>query len=214
LLGAPGSGKGTVAQYLNDRYNVRCVSAGDLLRDEVRKGSDVGRNIKLALESGSLVGDDVVNELIEQRLREIAAVGDGAVVLLDGFPRSVEQAVFLDKVSSNYKSETHAIVLDVQDDDIVSRIAHRRICNQCGRVYGSYDDGVVDVCACGGELVRRKDDEESTVRHRLTVYKEKTFPVQQHYAWRLVKIRGDGSPEDVALLVEECMQNMGIKKRR
>ncbi|MDR2646438.1 MAG: nucleoside monophosphate kinase [Holosporaceae bacterium] len=213
LLGAPGSGKGTVAQHLKDKYNMCCVSAGDLLRDEIKKESSIGRDIKPILESGSLVGDDVVNELVEQHLKEIVAVGDGAVVLLDGFPRTVEQAIFLDKVSSKYKGETCVIALDVEDDEIVSRIAHRRICNQCGRVYGPRD-GAADICICGGKLVRRKDDEESTVRHRLSAYREKTLPVQQHYAKRLIKICGNRSPEEVARLVEERLQDMGIKKRR
>jgi adenylate kinase len=213
LLGPPGSGKGTVAQRLKDEYNICLISAGDLLRDEVKKKSDVGRDIKRTLESGCLVSDDVVNGLVKQRLEEIAAASDGAVVLLDGFPRSVEQAVFLDKTSSKYKSEIHVIALDVEDDEIVSRIVHRRICNQCGRVYGLRDNAS-DICACGGKLVRRKDDEESTVRHRLNVYREKTLPVQQHYVERLIKICGDGSPEEVTQLVEERLQNIGIKKRR
>jgi adenylate kinase len=212
LLGAPGSGKGTVAQRLKDKYDIYLISAGDLLRDEVEKKSDIGRDIKRVLESGCLVSDDVVNELVKRRLKEIA-ITDGAVILLDGFPRSMGQAVFLDKMSSEYKSEVHVIALDVENDEIVSRIAHRRICDQCGRVYG-LRDGAADICTCGGKLVRRKDDEESTVRHRLSVYKEKTLFVQQHYAERLKKICGRGSPEEVARLVEEHLQNIGIKKRR
>lgn len=211
LLGAPGAGKGTVAQYLAENYDVRHFSTGNLLRNEVKKESDIGLKVKDILGSGGLVGDDVVNGIVAKNIEEV--LDTGSLVILDGYPRTKNQAVELDKMmSGSLKDEIRVLELAVDNEVVVQRISQRKVCASCGKTYGPQDR--IGACSCGGELVKRKDDEESVVRDRLKKYEDETRPVSDYYSDRLIKVSGEGKPEEVAQRVDEALAKFGIKKRR
>ena len=197
LLGAPGAGKGTVAQYLAENYNVCHFSTGNLLRNEVKKESDIGLKVK---------------GILAKNIKEV--LGSGSLVILDGYPRTRNQAVELDNMlSGSLRDEIKVLELAVDNEVVVQRISQRRVCASCGKTYGPQDK--IKVCACGGELIKRKDDEEAVVRSRLKKYEEETRPVSDYYAAdRLVKVSGEGKPEEVAQRVDETLAKFGIKKRR
>lgn len=211
LLGAPGAGKGTVAQYLAENYDVRHFSTGNLLRNEVKKESDIGLRVKDILGSGGLVGDDVVNEIVSKNIGEV--LNTGSLIILDGYPRTRNQAIELDiMMSGSLKDEIRVLELAVDNEVVVRRISQRRVCASCGKTYGPQDK--IEVCSCGGELIKRKDDEEAVVRSRLEKYEEETRLVSDYYADRLVKVSGEGKPEEVAQRVDETLAKFEIKKRR
>ena len=209
FLGAPGSGKGTVSQFLTNNYSLCHFSTGNLLRDEVQKESEIGLRIKDILSSGSLVGDDIVNELVEQRIGK--AFDDVDAVILDGYPRTRAQAVKLDEMrDGSLKSLIHVIELVVSEEEVVERISKRQVCSVCGKTYGPSER----ICSCGGNLIKRKDDEESVVRKRLEQYRAETLPVSEYYSDRLIKVPGNGTPMEVAQKVEDVLRSFGIEKRR
>jgi adenylate kinase len=182
LLGAPGSGKGTQAERIVARYGLPHISTGDMLRAAVAKGTEMGREAKRFMDAGELVPDEVVIGVVRERLTEDDA-REG--FLLDGFPRTIAQAVRLDALLAEAgRGLTHVIQLDVPEDELVERLAGRRLCRACGKSYHVVFDpptseGVCD--ACGGELYQRADDDEATVRNRLAVYRAQTEPLVGHY---------------------------------
>lgn len=221
LFGAPGAGKGTVAQYLLDNYGVVHFSTGNLLRNEVKNETSVGKEVEAILSSGKLVGDDVVNRVVEANLQRALSGSD--VVLLDGYPRTVEQAKFLDVLdpcgSGVLKSSIRVLELDVDHEIVVARIAGRVVCSKCGATFSSAQLAGSDakVCPrCGGELIKRADDNEEVVRHRLHEYVNMTLPVSKYYedGGRLCKVSGEGTPEEVAQNVDGVFCDLGIKKKK
>ena len=209
LLGAPGAGKGTVAQHLVDNYKVLHFSTGNLLRDEVKKESDIGLKVKDILNSGGVVSDDIVSELVEQKVSDTLEEIDA--VILDGYPRTRTQAIKLDDMKSGkLRNSIHVIELDVNEEEVVERISKRQVCSVCGKTYGYLDT----VCSCGGKLIKRKDDEESVVRKRLEDYEEKTLPISEYYSDRLIRVSGEGTRREVAQRVDEALRSLGIEKRR
>lgn len=214
LFGAPGAGKGTVAQHLLDNYGVVHFSTGNLLRNEVKSGTSIGKEVEAILSSGKLVGDDVVNRVVESNLQKALSGND--VVLLDGYPRTVEQAKFLDAIDAgSLKSSIRVLELDVDHEVVVSRIAGRVVCSKCGATFSSSQLNGGTVCSrCGGELIKRADDSEEVVRRRLQEYVNMTLPVSRYYTDRLVKVSGEGTPEKVARNVDDAFRDFGIEKRR
>jgi adenylate kinase len=211
LLGAPGSGKGTVAQYMKDKYDIYYFSTGNLLRNEVKEKTDIGCKVENILGSGGLVGDDIVNAIVEKNIKKFAE--DGKVILLDGYPRTENQALALDAIEvGKFRGAIRVIELDIDAKEVVARISQRRVCVRCGNTYGPMDE--VEVCSCGGELVRRKDDEEAVVLNRLKEYEKATFPLSQYYSDRIIRIQGSGTPVEVADRVDGCLYNFGMEKRR
>ena len=195
LLGAPGSGKGTVAARLAaENANLKHVSSGDLLRGAVAKGTPAGVEAKKYMEAGQLVPD----ALIAQMIKDVIAETSGDVtMLLDGFPRNVEQADILAATGAKIRS---AVLLDVPDSIIQDRIAGRRTCPKCKAGYHARDlppkvEGICD--KCGAELVIRKDDNPETVRDRLVVYHRQTEPLIAYYREKglLRTIDGNQGPE-------------------
>ena len=194
LLGAPGSGKGTVAGKLAaENANLKHVSSGDLLRGAVAKGTDAGREAKGFMEAGRLVPD----ALIAQMIKDVVAETTGDVtMLLDGFPRNLAQAKILDEMGAPV---THAVLIDVPDDIIQDRIAGRRTCPKCKAGYHVKNlppkvEGICDVC--GTALTIRKDDNPDTVKDRLVVYHRETEPLIKYYEEKglLRRIDGDQGP--------------------
>ncbi|MBQ1568919.1 MAG: adenylate kinase [Kiritimatiellae bacterium] len=179
LLGAPGSGKGTVAGKLaSENANLKHVSSGDLLRGAVAKGTDAGREAKGYMESGNLVPDALIARMIKDVVAE--TTGD-VTMLLDGFPRNLAQAKILEEMGAPVKG---AILIDVPDAIIQDRIAGRRTCPRCKAGYHvkNLPPKVEGVCDhCGAELVVRKDDNPETVRDRLVVYHRETEPLIAFY---------------------------------
>jgi len=182
LMGPPGSGKGTQAQRLVEKYQVPQISTGDLLRAAVAAGTPLGQQAKAIMERGELVPDELVIGIIRERLAEPDAERG---FILDGFPRTVPQAKALDELLTDLDRPLQAaILLEADEEAIVQRISGRRVCERCGAVYNIYTnpparEGVCDVC--GGPLVQRPDDNEATVRQRLRVYREQTAPVLDFY---------------------------------
>jgi len=200
LLGAPGSGKGTQAKLLVEKYKIPQVSTGDLLRASVAAGSDLGRKAKQALDGGQLVSDEVVLGIIQERLSKPDAKGG---FVLDGFPRNIPQAQALDATLARLGQPLQlALLVDVNRDVLTKRITGRRTCAQCGAIYNIYfsPSKPPGKCSkCGGALSQRSDDNEETVRKRLTVYEEQTAPLVSYYKaqGKLRTVRGVGGIHEI-----------------
>jgi adenylate kinase len=179
LIGPPGSGKGTQAVRLAERYSIPHISTGEILRSAVRAGSDLGRQVADTLAKGSLVSDDLMTDLVRARLSEPDTAGG---FVLDGYPRTVTQATALDGVLGT--ASMIVVLIEVPDAEIVRRMGTRRVCDSC-KLTQSVADATresVEPCPyCGGNLVRRPDDEPDTVRHRLATYAQYATPVIEHY---------------------------------
>lgn len=199
LLGAPGSGKGTQSQKLQAKYGVPQVSSGDLLRDAVARGTELGLKAKAVMEAGQLVSDDIVLGLIRDRLsRPDAANG----FILDGFPRNIEQAAALDHLLAEIGQPLDAVLLlDVARETLIKRLAGRRVCPKCGAVYNvhSMAPGATGCSKDGAELQQRPDDKEEVVVKRLEVYESQTRPLIEHYSERglLRVVAGEGELDEV-----------------
>ena len=201
LLGAPGSGKGTAASRLAPRLGLRHVSSGALLRAAASAGTPAGLEAKSYMEQGTLVPDALVGRVICEQL---AAGGPGVRWLLDGFPRTVAQAGMLEDASKAAGGRVlKALLIDVPEEVIVRRLAGRRVCPKCEAGYHveALPPKVEGVCdKCGAALVTRADDNEATVRNRLSVYATSTAPLAGWYEERglLARVDGVGSADDVA----------------
>ncbi len=198
LLGAPGSGKGTQAQRLQAKYGVPQVSSGDLLRDAVARGTELGLKAKAVMEAGQLVSDDIVLGLIRDRLsRPDAANG----FILDGFPRNKDQADSLNALLEEIGQPLNAVLLlDVRRETLMQRLAGRRICPTCGTVYNVHSlDGATTCPKEGAELYQRPDDKEEVIGKRLEVYEQQTQPLIDYYTklGLLRSIAGEGELDAV-----------------
>lgn len=203
-MGPPGAGKGTQAPRLAEKINAPHVSTGDMLRAEVAAGSELGLMAKKFMDAGDLVPDQVMIDMITARM---ASDGDDAGIILDGFPRTVAQAEALDEsLLASGGAIDAAIMLDVERDELVRRLAGRATCADCKAPYHLTfsPPAKQNVCDdCGGKLIQRPDDQPEAVRHRLHVYDEQTAPVLDYYRdkGKLTEIDGGGAPDDVYKLV-------------
>jgi len=183
LVGPPGAGKGTQAQFLASHLSIPKISTGDIFRDNVSHGTALGRRAQAYMERGDLVPDEVTIAMVTDRLADEDAQ---AGFLLDGFPRNVPQAETLKKMLLSLDTRLDVVLeLVVDDDEVVRRLSGRRTCRRCGRIWHeSFDPPLVaGICDdCGGELFQRDDDLEDTIRHRLEVYQEQTAPLVSFYA--------------------------------
>ena len=196
LMGPPGSGKGTQAVRLAERYRVPHVSTGDILRAAVKARTDLGRQVEATIGAGGLVSDALITELVKERLAR-PDVRQG--VLLDGFPRTLAQAESLDAILNG--QPLIVALIDVPDEDIVRRLGSRRVCESCSITQSVSDvSGGVEHCPyCGGNLIRRPDDEPATVRRRLATYAALAEPLVAYYRSRptFAVVDGRHSPNDV-----------------
>ena len=201
FMGPPGAGKGTQAARLCAVRELPHLSTGDMFRDHVRRGTDLGVEAQDILKTGALVPDELVSRMVDDRL---AADDCQAGFLLDGYPRTRSQVSDLDAILARRNWQRTAVLLiDVPEHELVGRIAARRICEACGNVT-NLSAGAGETCAaCGGRLTQREDDKEAVVRERLRVYRDDTKPVLDVYRERrlLEEIDGRGTVDEVA----ECI---------
>ena len=184
MLGAPGSGKGTVAKLLTETLNIEHISTGDMFREEIKSGSELGKELENYMADGKLVPDDVVIRILDERLSRPTAQNG---VVLDGFPRTKIQAEHLKELlSAKGKKINVAIQLNIPDEDIIYRTVKRRICSNkdCGAIYNlefnkPKQEGICDIC--GSELYRREDDNEETVKRRIDTYHKRSEPIIKYF---------------------------------
>lgn len=209
LLGPPGAGKGTQAQRLQKEQGLVQLSTGDMLREAVSAGTEVGLQAKKAMDAGELVRDEVVVKIIEERMdREDEATG----FILDGFPRTVAQAEALDKMLADKGKELDKVIeVDVIESALIERITGRFNCAKCHANYHEKfrqprREGVCDICG-STEFERRPDDNEETVRRRLDAYRKQTAPLLPYYekAGKLVKVDGMQPIEDVSYEIDRAL---------
>lgn len=200
LLGAPGSGKGTQAAILKDEKHVPHISTGDMLRDAVATGTRFGQKAKSIMEAGNLVSDDIMLGIIAERLAQ-ADAADGFI--LDGFPRTRQQAEDLDELLDQLGTPLDAAVLmDVDFEILMKRLTGRRTCSATGKllnIHFSTQEELDECVAAGGELIQREDDNAETIANRLDVYRENTEPVVEFYRkrGRLKTVNAEGAINDV-----------------
>jgi adenylate kinase len=200
LLGAPGSGKGTQAKKLMADRNIPQISTGDMLREAIEVGTRFGLRAKSVMESGDLVPDEVVLGIISERLSQPDAA-DGFI--LDGFPRTMQQALDLEELLDQMGTPLDtAVLMDVDFDILMKRLTGRRTCSLTGKLLNIYYSSAEELAECiesGGELTQRKDDNEETIGNRLAVYRENTEPLINYYCKRntLTTINAEGGIDEV-----------------
>ena len=213
LFGPPGAGKGTQANYIVDSFHVPQISTGDMLRSAVKNETPLGLVAKQIMDSGGLVPDGVVLDLVAERLA-LSDCRDGFV--LDGFPRTIPQADALISILSRMgKSIDHVISLDVDNSEIIERLSGRRACSSCGKGYHVRFDPpkMLDVCdLCHSPLIQRNDDAEDTVRNRLAVYDQSTAPLKAYYeqAGLLRHVDGSGLIQDIQQQIRLVLEGVSV----
>lgn len=208
MLGAPGAGKGTQAKKIANKWQVPHISTGDILRANIKQGTELGKEAKKHIDQGMLVPDGLVVDLVVDRLNNEDCKNG---YILDGFPRTIPQAESLDEalVKMNVKID-YALDIDVADEHIIKRMSGRRVCTSCGSTYHTITmpTKLEDICdQCGGKLMIREDDKPETVKKRLNVYHEQTKPLIDYYSQRgvLHKIDGTQDLEDVFQAIVEII---------
>lgn len=205
LLGPPSSGKGTQALALAKEYDIPHISTGEILRSEVDKRTELGQKAAPHMSEGNLVPDDLVIRMMENRLsQDDCARG----FILDGYPRTMEQAVALDKV---FPADV-VLYIDVTEDEVIRRATGRRVCKTCGAIFhvDFNPPKTAEVCdVCGSKLTIRKDDTEPTVRKRLEVFREMTPPLIERYGEMLVSIDGNGTPDETLERAKSALREVG-----
>lgn len=205
LLGAPGAGKGTQAEVICNRYNIPAISTGNIIREALKTGTEMGLKAKSYMESGALVPDEVVIGIIKERIVKDDCK-DGFI--LDGFPRTIPQAEALDKMGIVIDK---VVDIEVPDEKIINRMSGRRVCEKCGVSYHlEYKKPKVEgICdACSGTLIQRKDDHPDTVKSRLDVYHSETEPLKDYYEkqGKLTVVEGQEEIEDTTRLLIEALE--------
>ena len=205
LLGAPGAGKGTQAEIICEKFSIPAISTGNIIREAIKNGTKVGLEAQSYIERGDLVPDEVVIGIIKERL---AADDCKNGFILDGFPRTIPQAEALDKLGVEIDC---VLEIDVADEDVISRLSGRRVCEKCGASYHvQYKQPKnEDVCdLCGANLIMRKDDNPETIKERLKVYHDQTEPLKDYYrnCGKLKVVKGQEKVADTTKLVFETLE--------
>jgi len=207
-MGPPGSGKGTRAKIIGRTYGIPVIAAGDMLREAGARGTERGKVARAYMNRGELVPDDIVISIMEERLNKPDTEGG---FVLDGFPRSVRQAMALDRILEKQNATLDTLLyVTAKPETIVGRLSLRRSCPKCGAVYHLRDmppkkEGVCD--ECGSRLIQREDDTEEIIRHRFEVYERQTFPILERYqeAGKMKEISGDLDIDQIPAAIEEIL---------
>lgn len=197
FLGPPGAGKGTQAKIISEKLKIKMISTGDLLRENVKKGTELGKLAERYMKSGKLVPDDIMLTLIEREVKVLNSF------ILDGFPRTINQAKGLDDMLAKLNKEIQRVFyFMISDSEIIRRLSSRRVCPECNRNYNilfkpPQEDEICDVCKV--KLFIREDDKEEVIKKRIEIFKENTFPLVEYYEKRgiLFKINAGKEPEKV-----------------
>lgn len=187
MLGAPGAGKGTISTMLSEKYNIPHISTGDIFREEAK----TNKELQEIMNSGKLVPDDVVNEIVKKRLQKEDCQNG---YILDGFPRTIAQAEFLDNNNISFDS---VVDLEVTEEEVIRRLGSRRVCTKCKAVYNitTHNPKQENVCDnCNETLIQREDDKPESIKHRLKVYLEKTAPLIEYYTKKGILKEVDANP--------------------
>ena len=205
LLGAPGAGKGTQADVICQKLSIPAISTGNIIREAMKNDTDLGRAAKGYVEAGGLVPDEIVIKMLQKRIEQQDCENG---FILDGFPRTVPQAEALDQMGVVID---RAIDIEVADETIITRLSGRRVCGKCSASYHLHynpprEEGKCD--KCGGELIRRSDDEPDTIRERLRVYHEETEPLKDYYnaASKLFVVQGQEEVADTTRLTLAALE--------
>lgn len=202
LLGPPGAGKGTLSSKIIDRYEAVQIATGDIFRYNISNKTELGMKAKSYMDRGDLVPDELTIDLVWDAFDKVED-RDERIVLFDGFPRNLDQAKDLDEGMEERNTEIGKVIyFDVDDEILIDRITGRRVCTDCGATYHIHNskpekEGVCD--KCGGKLIQRNDDNDETVKNRISVYNKHTSPLIEYYekAGKLEKIDGAKTPEEV-----------------
>ncbi len=205
LLGAPGAGKGTQAAVISERLNIPQISTGNIIREALRSGTEMGLKAKSFMDAGKLVPDEVVIGIIKDRLQADDCQNG---FILDGFPRTIPQAEALDEMGVEINK---VIDIEVPDEVIITRLSGRRVCEKCGRPYHLIDlkprvEGICDDCT--GALIQRKDDQIDTIKNRLEIYHSETEPLKGYYEaqGKLSVVEGQGKVEETTALTMAALE--------
>lgn len=201
LLGAPGSGKGTLAKKISQDFNIPQVSTGDLFREIVKQDSELAKTVQSIMASGSLVPDEITVELLKNRISQDDCKKG---FILDGFPRTVAQAHALEKLS---KIDS-VILVKLSHEKIIERVSARRTCPKCGEIYSALTHGSAVCGKCGATLVQRDDDKPETIRHRLEVYEQNTAPLIDFYSDRLFEVSNEKELEETYKPLKTFLQRL------
>jgi adenylate kinase len=205
VLGKQGAGKGTQSQRLCELHDLAHISTGDMLRAAVQEGTPLGNEVKSVLDAGTLVSDELVNRLVEERFQKPDAA-KGAV--LDGFPRNIAQAEALDALLVANPIAL-CVSLELPNELVIERLSSRRVCQECGTVYKDTDPAAISgTCeVCGGDVVQRSDDQPDAIRKRLEIFERDTKPLLAFYGAKgvLVSVNGDQTPEAVTNDIEAIL---------
>jgi len=201
LLGPPGAGKGSLAGVLKEKFSLAHISTGDMLREEIKKGSELGQEIQTLITRGALVSDELVTKLVAQRITKGQDLKKG--FMLDGYPRTVKQAQDLDEILKKADLPLDfALNMEADSTLLLKRLTGRRVCRKCGALFHMLNkppvkSGVCD--ACGGELYQRTDDNEETIKARMQVYEISTQPIIEYYTSQHKLKELDGNLETIDL---------------
>ena len=207
LLGAPGAGKGTIAQSLTKTLGIPSISTGDIFRQNIADKTPLGKLAKEYMDKGELVPDDVVTSIVENRLLQADCMNG---FILDGFPRTIVQAIAFDETMKKHNERITAVIdVQLEESIIIKRLSNRRVCEKCGFTYNVQlhmpsKDNICD--ACGGKVSKREDDNEETVKNRLAVYHKKTKPLIDYYQKESVLIHINnqhGVEESIKNIIDE-----------
>jgi len=204
LLGPPGSGKGTQSTYIVQKYKIEHISTGDILRSEISKKSELGIKAKTFMEKGDLVTDELIIEMVSNTIQDMKSI------LLDGFPRTLKQALSLEKeMNKSKKNVDYVLYFDVPYDDLITRLSRRISCKSCSTTFTKNDQNFVCPKDCKKqELYQREDDKPEAVRKRMETYKKLTQPLLEFYKEKeiLVKINANSSISEVSLEIDKILQ--------
>ena len=204
LLGAPGSGKGTLAKKISRDFDIPQISTGDLFRAIVKESSPLAKKVKSIMASGGLVPDEITVELVKERISKPDCKKG---FILDGFPRTIAQAEALEKISQI----DSVVLVELANEIIIDRLSSRRTCPSCGEIY-SVQDNPENVCKkCFTPLIQRDDDKPETIKHRLEVYEANTSPLINFYSDRLFKVSSAGSPDQTYMPVKTFLEKLEAK---
>ncbi len=200
VLGPPGTGKGTVAQFIEENFPLRHIASGDLLREEVRNGTDIGKKVAPVMKEGKLVNDEVVSKLLVDKIKR-----EKEDFVLDGYPRKMTQTKILGRVMDSMNKKID-LVIEISTDEktIIKRLSARRQCENCGKIYGldfpPKREGICD--KCGGRLFQRDDDKPEIIKKRLGIYNKRMSPVIEFYREKGILVELDGNQNLESMLEE------------